>query len=108
MTIRVRCSGPGHARDKVANIAVFGRDDAGVWTDRRVNRHPRAHHARADGHALFRCKLCRRELPVWATDRRVLFPVLDFLDSRGRVDVELSDLVELASAFIRSGLLAHP
>lgn len=100
--ITLVCDDGGHVRGKIATMAVFVRAESGVWTDRRESSRTRPFRSRSDSPALFKCKLCRRELPLWAEDRRVLFAVLDWLDERGRVEVTLADFLDLASKVERS------
>jgi hypothetical protein len=97
-TIEVRCYGPGHVRGKVAMIAVFDRDEDGCWRDRRLRSRKRPHYDRSDSPTSYRCKLCRREVPGWADQSRVLNPVLDRLAAAGRFEVPFAEFVELASS----------
>lgn len=99
--IIVFCDNPSHARGKKATVAVFDRQDSGAWGDRRERTRPRW--PRADSPAAFKCKLCRRELPVWAEERRVLFAVLNLLAAHGVSRIRLSALVAVASEIEKGG-----
>lgn len=96
MTIVVVCDDGSHVRGKVATMARFVRND-GIWRDQRDSTRTRASRRRSDSAALLKCKLCGRELPGWAEDRRVLFAVCDRLAERGCVVITLAEFVDLAS-----------
>ena len=101
--ITVYCDDGSHARGKVVTIAVFDRDERGVWTDRRMRRRTRPYYTRADSPSAYRCKLCRRELPLWAEERRVLFRVLNWLAAQGVSRIRLSALDAVASKTEKRG-----
>jgi len=100
-TVTVRCNDPSHARGKIAVIAVFVRDESGIWRDRREKTRTRPFHSRSDTPALFKCNLCRRELPPWV-GRVAIFAVLDRLADQGCVGVTFAEFVDLASKVERS------
>jgi hypothetical protein len=96
-TVQVVCDDPSHARGKIATVAVFDRDERGVWADRRAKTRTRSFYSRADSPSEFRCRLCRRELPLWALERRVLFAALDHIAAQGVLRTTIGRLALVAS-----------